>query len=144
MDISRVTFREYCDDDFIAVEEMVLALVAEIKLDYCETSVKKNLSQLFTMPQFVCYVAEENYWPVGCAGFLVVPEIWNNNNTNASEMFWYVMPEYRGGVGSGLINYIEKNINCDSIEFGISDLRLQRMMQRKGYNVVKAILKKEI
>ena len=141
-DTSRVIYREYTEEDYSAVEEMVLNLVAEIKVDYDEDSVKRNLQRLFSMPQFVCFIAEENYWPVGCAGFIVTPEIWNDNNVNASEMFWYVFPEYRGGVGGGLINYIEKNINCDSIEFGISDIRLQRMMERKGYKPVKAIIKK--
>ena len=122
---------------------MVLDLVKELQLKYDVESVISNLKVLFQLNNFKCFIAENKY-PVGCAAFIVAPEIWNKVKLVAYESFWYVKPEHRKGIGMGLVKFVEKNIEADIIEFGIADKRLGEAMRRNGYNDKKTLMQKEI
>ena len=53
-----------------------------------------------------------------------------------------MLPSYRKGVGMDLVKYIENNLKVDTIEFGISNPRLMRLVERNGYRQKKTILEK--
>lgn len=143
VDISKVIYRLAEESDYLFVEEMVLDLVEELNLSYEIDTIKNNLQMLLKLPNFDCYVAVDGH-PIGCAGFITAPELWNGSKLVSYESFWYVVPEYRKGIGKELVNFVENNISSDIIEFGIAHPALQRMMESNGYSVVKSLMRKEI
>jgi len=141
-DTSKVIYRRAEEDDWIFIEEMLLDLAEELNDQYDIQEVRDDVERYRRLPNLQCYVAEHGH-PIGCAAFFCMKEM-GKKTICAHESFWYVEPEYRKGVGKELVNFVEKNINCDSIEFGIADPRLLAMMERSGYVVIKSIVKKDL
>jgi hypothetical protein len=58
-----------------------------------EDSVKETLQQL--LKTGFIYVAEKDSVIIGVIGGVVVPNMWNKNETICQELFWWVEEEYR-------------------------------------------------
>jgi hypothetical protein len=142
VDISKIIYRQAEEQDWVSVEEMVLDLCEELNDCYDIDEVRQDLKLLRSLPNFACFVAVDTH-PVGCAAFIVGKEL-GKKNYCAYESFWFVEKEYRSGIGKELVNFVEKILNCDSIEFGISNPRLEALMKRSGYSVIKSLMRKEM
>lgn len=123
---------------------MIDALCEEIKYDYVCEHTRESLQRLFANEYFICIGAYKGDKLIGVIGFIVFPEIYNYNKVVAYEQFWYVLPDYRKGVGLGLVKYIEKTLKSDIIEFGVSQPRLQKLLKLNGYDYFKSLMRKEL
>ena len=67
----------------------------------------------------VILIAEKDNKIVGAIGFIVAPDLYKENSLLAIETFWYVTPEYRGGmIGIRLIKAFERyaeNLGCNRV-----------------------------
>jgi hypothetical protein len=142
VDISKVTYRLAEDKDNFFIEEMVLDLCELLNDEYDIEEVRKDLVVLRSVPNFVCYIAEDGH-PIGCVAFLVAKDMGKKSYT-AHECFWYVEPEYRKGVGKELVNFVEKDLICDRVEFGIANPSLLKLMERSGYSSIKTLMRKDL
>ena len=138
---SMITYKiieEYTPD----VKGLVVLLCNEIDYVYYGNDIETSLQAMFKQESFVCAGAYDGGELVGVIAFFVYPQLYNFEIVTASEQFWYVLPSYRKGVGMDLVKYIENNLKVDTIEFGISNPRLMRLVERNGYRQKKTILEK--
>jgi hypothetical protein len=91
---------------------------------------------------FFCLGAYDDDKLVGMLCVLKVDDLFMPNATTAAEQFWYVLPSYRKGTGLQLVKELEKMLEVDKIQFGISNSLLQRLLLREGYTYKKTILEK--
>jgi GNAT superfamily N-acetyltransferase len=62
----------------------------------------------FLIQHHVLIVADGEAGLLGCAAAVIGPWLWNNDITQASEIFWWVYPEVRkAGVGKNLLEALE-------------------------------------
>ena len=85
-------------------------------------------------------VAEHDGAPVGMASFMVFPFYFNHQVTVAQEIFWWVEPAHRFGIGATLLDAFEDAARargaCVVIVSAVARLRsdvLARFYQRRGY-----------
>lgn len=75
-------------------------------VEYSEESVMRFCELL--LDRGFLFVAESDGKAIGCAGGLIAPLFINDQVTAAQEMFWFILPEYRGsGVGGRLLAAIK-------------------------------------
>lgn len=138
-----ITYRqitEYSEEVALLVD----GLCEEIEYNYVPEHTRQTLKKLFQNDIFTCVGAYDNSKLVGVVSFITFPEIHNFDEVVAYEQFWYVLPEYRKGVGIGLVKHIEKTLKVGIIEFGISEPRLQKLLQLNGYEYKKTLMRKEL
>ena len=75
-------------------------------------------------------------------GLVYAPELWNDKIC-ATEIVWYVLPQYRGRAGIYLIKEVEKNVEADKIRVGVGDIRLVKMLERLGWVHTKYTVEKD-
>lgn len=122
--------------------DLIGELLNELGEDWNREDLRISLVQSFKGEFFKVFGAWDDNQLVGTIGFFVTPELWNYQKFVAHEAFWYVKPRYRGMVGGKLLDYVETNLECDNITFGISDPRLLKLILRRGYKVEKTIVSK--
>lgn len=88
----------------------------------------------------VMLVAEIDENVVGMAAAGAAPAWWNNNVLTAQELFWYVDPPYRKGIGAKLMMALEAAVKSlgvtlfsMSAEEGLRSTALNRMYRQRGY-----------
>lgn len=139
-----ITFRRAIDEDLQAVQLMVIDLCIELGHDTDPKSICTSVAQYWSNPIVDCFIACNEGKPVGVAAFFTVPTMYNFNIRSSYEAFWYVKPEHRKGVGTGLLKYVENNLKTDIIDFGIENPRIQQLLRRQGYSTYKAIMRKVV
>lgn len=88
----------------------------------------------------VVLVAEPAGAVVGAACAVLFPLYLNHAHLAAAEMFWWVDPEHRGGVGGDLLDALERAVEeRGAATFsmltvaGLRDQALGRLYRRRGY-----------
>jgi GNAT superfamily N-acetyltransferase len=88
----------------------------------------------------VLLVAEKGGEVVGMAAAGVAPAWWNRNVLTAQELFWYVDPAHRKGLGSQLMDALEAAVGdlgvvlfSMSAEEGLRSTALNRLYRQRGY-----------
>lgn len=138
---SQITFRRVEPDDLPFIVAMVVDLCIELGHDTCPDTIRESVEANEHNPMIDCFVAVDKY-PIGVACFMTAPAMYNRNIRHSHECFWYVDPSYRGSVGVRLIKCVEDNLKTDILDFGISNPRLQKLLQRRGYTYHKSIMRK--
>jgi GNAT superfamily N-acetyltransferase len=111
--------------------------------DICEYSIEdteKTLTYLVNDDNGILFVAEADGEIVGMAGGLAHPIYFNLAHKSGQELFWWVKPGLRGGIGRGLLDAMEaeaKAIGCTSWAMIALD-KVQpeltgRLYRRRGY-----------
>jgi GNAT superfamily N-acetyltransferase len=95
------------------------------------------------------FVARDDAGVHGAIGGNVVPFWWNDTVRAASEQFWYVQPEYRGGTaGIKLLDAFERQAVNDgaswiAMQAGITKSAAS-LLERKGYMVQGPVCMKKV
>lgn len=88
----------------------------------------------------VLLVAESDGHGVGMAGALIFPAYFNVATFIGQELFWFVEPEHRFGVGAALIERLEAEARNRGASLfiagamaGLRDAAIARLYARRGY-----------
>jgi len=127
--------------DLEAVIELGRAFFEEAKTDltpeFSEDKAASIIQGMIESDACILYVAEEDGVLVGMIG-AIVSEHWFSNDTVAQELFWYVLPDCRLGVGTKLLDVLEVR----SKELGVSHIAMvdlgekspvDILLKRRGY-----------
>lgn len=72
-----------------------------------DVSIRRSLSFMVDSDDAILIVVDDGGCVVGMAGGVVSPAYFNEHLRIGQELFWWVMPEYRTGVGSRLLSTLE-------------------------------------
>jgi hypothetical protein len=85
-------------------------------------------------------VVEQDYALVGMAASIIFPLYCNMNVRLGQEIFWWVAPEHRNGIGDTLLEELEKDALAQGAVLfmsaalaGLRDKAIARVYSRKGY-----------
>jgi GNAT superfamily N-acetyltransferase len=108
--------------------------------EWDEDSFEATAQMLITSEPGVMLVAEADGQGVGMAGALVFPAYFNVRVLIGQELFWYVAPEHRFGVGAALISRLEEEARGRGASLfiagavaGLRDAAIARLYARRGY-----------
>jgi len=87
-------------------------------IEYNEDAVRELLQEL--AEEHYLRVAEEDGKIIGFVGAMIVPMIFNPKVSVATEVFFFVHPDFRGATGSALMDQLEKDLEdqVDLVSFG--------------------------
>jgi GNAT superfamily N-acetyltransferase len=111
--------------------------------DICEyviEDVQKTLAHLVNDENGILFVAEADGEIIGMCGGLAHPIYFNHGHKSGQELFWWVKPGLRGGIGRELLDAMEneaRSIGCTSWAMIALD-KVQpeltgRLYRRRGY-----------
>jgi len=138
MNLDEVTPYQVDQVSLLVVElakELGLPLDEDVIFKKVEDCIKHKVGELY------CMMDGERI--VGIMGLAYAAELWNGQPF-ASEIVWYVQPQYRGRSGIYLIKEVEKNVKADRIRVGVGDIRLVKMLERLGWRQTKYIIEKDL
>jgi len=78
--------------------------LVDLPVDYDPSSVSATMKQLIESDLGAIFVDDEVN---GAIGALLYPHYFNHNILTGGELFWWVSPEYRGKLGSELLDAME-------------------------------------
>ena len=73
-----------------------------------DASIRRTLESMIANPDAIVLVLERKGVICGMAGGLVHPLYFNHAHRTGQELFWYVEPDVRFGVGRDLLNALEQ------------------------------------
>ena len=135
--------REATPDDIEDVIKLGLAFFAEAHTDLTPKFSKEKavavIQGMIKSDGCLLYVAERDDKIVGMIG-AIISEAWFSSEMTAQEMFWYVLPNYRSGVGIALLTALEgraKKIGVSLIAMvDLGDKSpVDALLERRGYCV---------
>lgn len=108
--------------------------------EYDPGSMERTLHHLIDSASGILLVAEVGGVVVGMAGALLYPHYFNTDSLTGQELFWWVDPVHRKGVGAALLDALENAAKAaGAVSFtmvSVSYLRsdaLDRVYRRRGY-----------
>jgi len=130
--------------DMPALLRMGRAFFKQASLDTLTTwddaSFEATAQMLILSEPGVLLVAEADGHGVGMAGALVFPAYFNVKVHVGQELFWFVAPEHRFGVGAALIGRLEEEARSRGASLfiagavaGLRDAAIARLYARRGY-----------
>lgn len=130
--------REATEDDIPVLLEMGRRFAAAARLDelsgYDDDSARATFEYLVSDPQGVLLVMDG-----GAAGAIIHPVLFNRSHMTASELFWWVDPDQRGG-GLRLFRALQDMVRergAASLQMttitGLGDDTLARLYERGGF-----------
>ncbi|MCG8394205.1 MAG: GNAT family N-acetyltransferase [Pseudomonadales bacterium] len=138
-----VTYEEQGDALIDVVGDMMCKLMDELGEEWVEADMRSTVEMSIKHSPMEIYCAFNGQGRcIGGLGLYIIPELWNYGTLTANEAYWYVDPRYRGKVGGGLLDFVEKNTKADKIVFGISKPALAKYLGRLGYEHQKVLLEK--
>ncbi len=138
---SQITYRRATIDDIKEVSDLVTELCSMLGEPYSVDDIYLSHQCAFQDSSYYCFVAEIDGKIQATIAFFCMPELRKHSVITAHEANWYSKHK---GLGRGLIKYIENNLNCDRIDFGIASPRLQQLLELLGYKQVKVIMRKHL
>lgn len=138
---SQITFRAVASHEADSFCMLLRFMLHEIEHPYVEEDLTNTVRKLLGLGSNVrAFGMFLNGVMVGMAAFYVIRNIADYSKSSAHEACWYVLPEHRGG--SDFLNYLEKALDVDTIEFGITNRRIGKYLERRGYVVEKVVYSK--
>ncbi len=136
--------REAIKTDIKDIVKLGVSFFEEAKIDltpsFSQEKASTVISSMVKNDKCILYVAENNEGDtVGMIGG-VVSEHWFSDEVVAQELFWYVLPDYRAGVGSQLLAAMEGRAK----ELGVSLVAMvdlgekspvDILLRRRGYSI---------
>jgi GNAT superfamily N-acetyltransferase len=111
---------------------------------WCADSISETLARMIEADAAILLVADIGT-VVGMAGGLTYPAYFNAAQTMGSELFWWVEPEHRSGVGSLMLDAMEARaaaLGCTAwIMASLASQRpdtMARLYARRGYRPAEA------
>lgn len=108
-----------------------------------EASFTSTIIALMSMESSMLLVAESTNQVVGMAAAVVFPFYANMQTKLAQEIFWYVKPDFRKGVGGALLDELEAeagrkgaNVFMSAAIAGLRDGAIGRVYERRGYKPI--------
>jgi GNAT superfamily N-acetyltransferase len=108
--------------------------------EYDPGSMDRTLRHLIDSAGGILLVAESGGVVVGMAGALLYPHYFNTGSLTGQEIFWWVDPAHRKGVGGALLEALEDAAkDAGAVSFtmvSVASLRsdaLDRVYRRRGY-----------
>ncbi|WP_299109801.1 GNAT family N-acetyltransferase [uncultured Bradyrhizobium sp.] len=99
----------------------------------------------------ILLVAEKGGTVVGMAAAGASPAWWNRKVLTAQELFWYVEPGHRKGIGAKLMSALEEAVGSlgvtlfsMSAEEGLRSTALNRLYRQRGYFPTETLFWKQI
>lgn len=96
-------------------------------------------------------VAVKDDKPIGMLGLMGAPAWWNKAVLTGQEVFWYVDPSHRKGVGRDLFDAFEKaailggiQVQFVALEKGRRERALGHFYEQRGYRAVETIYAKRM
>lgn len=152
IDASNIKGGCHVDGTADLIVPLLCDMCKEINKPYIYEDVKKSFVNLWSSFLTTFLLKDKNVEGyVGILGMNFIPDITNSKILNASEAFWYIKPNYRGH-GLKMVEAMEcfikdrlepNNFKECNIEFGISNERLLKVLEKKGYNKIKTIIQKK-
>lgn len=71
-------------------------------------SIMRTLEHMVASDDGILLVAETDGKIIGMAGGLVFPLYFNHAHKSGQELFWWIAPEHRGGVGARMLDRLEQ------------------------------------
>lgn len=119
--------------------------------EYVADDEARTCAHLVTSDDGLLIVADNDGEIVGALGGLFFPAHMNFAHRMGQELFWFVLPEYRGGLGAMLLQAAEeaaRAAGCKHWGMGaIEHLRgasVQRLLERDGYRATERCFMKEL
>lgn len=136
-------------EDLAQVVELQKAIIEELGMESCdEESLVTYVTYCIDSPSIISIVAELNGRLVGCIGAAVLPDLHNQFRLTATEMGWYMKPEYRKAGGAQLFEALEKTLKGKDIDLvvGVPETKskLSIFFERKGYKKLETKYKKRM
>lgn len=107
---------------------------------YVRADCEKSICHMIESPDGICLVAEEGGEVIGVAGGLVHPLYFNHAHRSGMELFWWVRPDRRNGVGRLLFDALENEaraLGCESWAMialdKVNPELTGRIYKRRGY-----------
>ena len=85
--------------------------------EYDREDVEKTLAHLVNDENGILFVAEDGGEIIGMCGGLAHPIYFNHGHKSGQELFWWVKPGLRGGIGKALLDAMEdeaRSLGCAS------------------------------
>ncbi len=105
-----------------------------------QASFLKTACTLLVADEGSLLVAEQHGLIVGMAGSVVFPFFMNQSQRIGQELFWWVSPDYRQGIGSALLDELEADAKRKGADVFMSaqiagqrDEAFKRLYMRRGY-----------
>lgn len=105
--------------------------------EWDDSQAKEGLTIMIESDTACVFVAKDGDKIIGTISGYVSP-IWFSNDIMGQEVFWYVDPEYRGKVGTKLLNALEFNLKekgatIINMVHLCNGMDLTRFFYKKGY-----------
>lgn len=107
---------------------------------YVREDCEKSIRHMIEAEEGICLVAEEDGEVVGVAGGLAHPLYFNHGHLSGMELFWWVRPDHRTGLGSRLFSALEdaaRALGCVSWAMialdKVNPAVTGRIYERRGY-----------
>lgn len=108
--------------------------------EYDPGSMERTFRHLIDGASGILLVADVSGAVVGAAGALLYPHYFNTDSLTGQEIFWWVAPEHRKGVGAPLLDAMESAaMAAGAVSFSMVSLAslrsdaLDRVYRRRGY-----------
>ena len=140
---NKITFEIVGLEALNEVIQVVYKQAEEFNYNYNKKDTKVVIRNLLKA-EYPMFVAKCDNKIVGVAFFPVIPTWYNWKEQTATELLWYVLPEYRKGTGGKLLKFVENYFSNDILEIGIASAEktLIKYLERQGYSSYKTILRK--
>lgn len=137
------------DTDLLAITDFIIDVCKMIGRPYDTDSLYDII--FLGIDQGIGLVAETDGKLVGCLAAMIYPSVFKNDDLEAMELFWYVLPEYRKyKVGTELVNVLESVCKERKITklfmaapHHTKGVPFERYYQRAGYKKTETIYTKE-
>lgn len=131
------------EKDIKRIVELGVSFFEEAKTSstpvFSEDKATATITSMVDADNCILLIAEDDGYIVGIMG-IIICEHWFSNEVIAQELFWYVLPEFRYGHGSDLLDIAEvkaKSLGASIIsmvDLGESS-PVSLFLKRRGYSI---------
>jgi hypothetical protein len=140
--------RLFRPEDMEQLLDLQEKIAKDLDIKFKRSTARNTITTMYESEKSIMIVAEEGFKLVGSIGALVLPSTTNEDVLIAKELGWYVLPEYRKGVGMQLFKALERLLTQLHCEYYVSVPKgspaLARIFKGLGYSEAETIYKKEL
>lgn len=110
-----------------------------------------SLTHFVQMPNFVCFVSEQDGVINGMVAGVLSPVYFNHNHLSGEELFWWVSDNAPPSAGLKLLTAIEdrvRELGCGTWQMKslarLNGMRMEKLYERRGYRASERLFIKEL